>query len=276
MASAWQALFAPALIVAAASQPAAAQVRVIVQGQVHEVPSGVIRTIIDGPDGRRTIRDERFRGTASPGAATVTTTQTIDEDERGRAIRTTTVTRIEPIAVVAYTAAPGPTSPSTFDPPPLPPPPRFRAAPHLDVDPVAFGTAEPAPAPAALRIRRDPGTGHFITTIGVNGVPIRAIVDTGAANTILSPQDARATGASAAVVSSQRMVGIGGYTMLNLARVESLEVAGEQLGGFTAAIGQEGLGYTLLGQSEIARLGRIVIENGTMTIMPRSVQTASR
>ena len=110
----------------------------------------------------------------------------------------------------------------------------------------------------------------------VNGVAIRAIVDTGAASTILSPKDAWATGANEAVVSAQRMVGIGGYTMLNLARVQSLEVAGEQLGGFTAAIGQEGLGYTLLGQTEIARLGRITIEDGMMTIMPRNLRTASR
>jgi hypothetical protein len=72
------------------------------------------------------------------------------------------------------------------------------------------------------------------------------------------------------------MPAIGGYTLLNVARLNSFEVGGQQLGGFTAAIGQEGIPYTLLGQTEIARLGRIVIEDGTMTITPRAPRMAMR
>lgn len=259
-------LLATVLAAAGFAPPAASQVRLVIDGQAEDVPDGVIRTIVTAADGRRTVRDEPFSGPVSPGAATVTTTETIDEDGRGRPIRTTIVTRIVPLAAVAYSSA---------GEAPLPPPP--RSAPRLEIDPVAFETTGPDEREGqVLRIRRDPATGHFITTVKVNGVAIRAIVDTGASNTILSPRDAWETGASDAIVSAQRMVGIGGYTMLNLARLRSLDVGGQDLGGFTAAIGQEGLGYTLLGQSEIARLGRIVIEDGVMTILPRAARFASR
>jgi clan AA aspartic protease (TIGR02281 family) len=128
----------------------------------------------------------------------------------------------------------------------------------------------------ALSIHRDPRTGHFIAPIRINGITIQAIVDTGAQDTILSARDARATGAAQNIVRSEPMAGIGGYTMLSVARLRSMEVAGQNLGSFTAAIGQEGIPYTLLGQTEITRLGRIVIEDGVMTITPRAAQVAFR
>jgi clan AA aspartic protease (TIGR02281 family) len=301
-------LIALTLGTALAGVPASAQVRVIVDGKVQEVPDGVIRTIAYEPGGRQVIRDERFAGQAAPGCATVTTTETRDEDDHGRVIRTSVVTRIEPIVAVAYAppSAPAqafaPAAPQSFaaSAPPFAPGAQRAFAPavytapqqqafappsaHLDVDPNAFG-ANPAaladalpadPNPQSVRIRRDAATGHFITTIRVNGVPVRAIVDTGAQSTILSAQDARATGAGNAIVRTQPMAGIGGYTLLNVARLNSFEVGGQQLGGFTAAIGQEGIPYTLLGQTEIARLGRIVIEDGTMTITPRAPRMAMR
>ncbi len=135
---------------------------------------------------------------------------------------------------------------------------------------LASGTSRP------LAIHRDPRTGHFIAPIRINGVVIQAIVDTGAQDTILSAQDARATGAARDIVRSEPMAGIGGYTMLSVAKLRSMEVAGQNLGSFTAAIGQEGIPYTLLGQTEINRLGRIVIEDGVMTITPRAAQVAFR
>ena len=160
----------------------------------------------------------------------------------------------------------------------------LRAAPL--VVPIQAAQAVPAPdyrlavltpaTPQPLSIHRDPRTGHFIAPIRINGVTIQAIVDTGAQDTILSARDARATGAARNIVRSEPMAGIGGYTMLSVARLRSMEVAGQDLGSFTAAIGQEGIPYTLLGQTEINRLGRIVIENGVMTITPRAAQVAFR
>ena len=269
MRSAW--LASIALAAGALCAPAAAQVRVIVDGQVQDVPDGVVRTISYEPGGRQTVHDEPFAGPAAPGSATVTTTETSDEDEDSTVIHTSVVTRIEPMIAVAYAPQVQQLSYLPYPPPPLPPPPQ------LDVDTAALDTPDQgAPAPKTLRIRRDPMTGHFIATIRINGVDVRAIVDTGAQSTILSARDARATGADRDISRSEPMAGIGGYTMLNVTRVRSMEVAGQQLGGFSAAIGQDGIPFTLLGQTEIARLGRIVIDDGVMTISPRNAQMASR
>ena len=151
----------------------------------------------------------------------------------------------------------------------------YQPAPRLEyaeLDPVeqpAFGEAR------TMRIKRDRTSGHFIANVRVNGVVIRCIIDTGAGSTILSPEDAAATGVDRDVTHVRPGIGIGGYTTLRSTRVRSLEIGGQRLGSFAADIGQSGL-PTLLGQPEIAKLGRIVIEDGVMEIQPRGIQTASR
>jgi clan AA aspartic protease (TIGR02281 family) len=263
-----------ALTAATLAVPANAQVRVIVDGQVQDVPAGITRTISYAPNGRQTVRDEPFAGQAAPDCATVTTTETTDEDGDGNVIQTTVVTRIEPLVAVAWS------QPATYAPAyaPLPPQPvAYQSAPHLDVDADALDAqGSDGDGGQVLKVHRDPTTGHFVTTIRINGVAVRAIVDTGAQGTILSARDAHATGADREITRSEPMTGIGGYTQLAITHVHSMDVGGQQLGGFTAAIGAEGIPYTLLGQTEIARLGRIVIENGVTTITPRHLQLAAR
>ena len=287
--------FLPALTLIAGSLsiPVEAQTGFGIDQVVQTTPFGMIRTIRTAADGRQSIVDTPFAGPAIPGAVTITTIETTEEDEDGNPTQTFAETRIEPVAMAGYSAPllqtpfqqasfqrlpferaplqqaeylPMVTSPAMPSPAPTP---------HLNVDLAALMEAYPAAAglrmaavPQSLRIPRDPATGHFIAAININGVPVRAIIDTGAQETILSARDARATGANRDIVSTEPMAGIGGYTTLNVTRVHSMEVAGQQLGGFTAAIGQEGIPYTLLGQTEIARLGRIEIENGVMTITP--------
>lgn len=120
-----------------------------------------------------------------------------------------------------------------------------------------------------VRIRRDPTSGHFITRVMMNGVAARMIIDTGASGTILSPDAARSTGAFRDVTHSRLAAGIGGVTALNATRVRSLVIGGREIGSFDALIGREGIPYSLLGQTELRRLGRIVIENDVLTITPR-------
>ena len=266
MARARSSLIALALGAAVAGGPAIGQVRIVVDGQVQDVPDGIVRTISYTPGGRQIVHDEPFAGTVAPGAATVTTIETSEEDADGSDVRTTVVTRIEPIAAVAYAPRAEPPEAAAVEAPP-----------ELAFEPAALQLPDALAAPPReVRIRRDTATGHFITVVRINGVDVRAIVDTGAQSTILSARDARATHADRDVVRSRPMAGIGGLTMLNVAHLQSLEVGGQQLGGLDAAIGQEGIPYTLLGQSEIARLGRIVIEAGVMTITPRATQVALR
>ncbi|WP_380783675.1 TIGR02281 family clan AA aspartic protease [Sphingomonas sp. R86520] len=254
------AAIAIALVSALSATPAAAQVRVEIGGQVQDVPANTVRTVTT-VDGRTRIVDAAWQGgEATPGMAAITTTETTDEDGDGHVLSRTIVTCIEPqratVAVVAYA------------PPPVPPPvPRIEIDPADLDDPVALGT------PRVLHIKRDPWDGHFVAAMTINGVPIRAIIDTGAAYSILSTQDARETGADRAVQREEVAVGIGGYTRVGVARVASVEIGGQSLGRMTMRIGQPGIPYTLLGQPEIARLGRVTIEDGVMTITPRGLAT---
>lgn len=126
--------------------------------------------------------------------------------------------------------------------------------------------AERNDAAQTLRIPSDPVSGSFLANVVINGVRVTAIIDTGAQATILSARDARETGADRDVMRSETMAGIGGYTRLNVTHIRSMEIGGQELGGFSAIIGQAGIPYTLLGQTELSRLGRIVIEHGVMTI----------
>ncbi|MBB5730857.1 retropepsin-like aspartic protease family protein [Sphingomonas prati] len=242
---------------ALAAPPAAAQVSVETGGERQDVPANTVRTVTM-VNGRTSIVDAAWRGgEATPGLAAITTTETTDEDEEGHVLSRTLVTRIEPqratVVLLSYA--------------PPPPAPRIEIdAGYLD-EPVALGT------PRVMRIDRDSWGGHFVASLVVNGVPVRAIIDTGSAYSILSADDARATGADRAVHREETAIGIGGYTLVGVARVTSVEIGGQSLGRLTMRIGQPGMPYTLLGQSEIARLGRVTIEDGVMTITPRGVAT---
>jgi len=274
--------FLPALTLIAGSLgiPVEAPAGIAIDQAAQMVPAGMIRTIRVAADGEQTIVDTPFAGQAIPGAVSITTVETSEEDEDGNPVQTFAETRIEPVAAAGIAAPVQQGSLQHADDLPILP---SAATPHIDVDLAALIESYPiadslrlASAPQSLRIPRDRETGHFIAPIAINGVAVRAIIDTGAQETILSARDARVTGANRDIVRTEPMAGIGGYTMLNVTRVHSMEVAGQQLGGFTAAIGQEGIPFTLLGQTEIARLGRIEIENGVMTITPRPAVLALR
>ena len=117
-----------------------------------------------------------------------------------------------------------------------------------------------------IRVPRDTATGHFIMPVLMNGVQIRVIIDTGASMTFLSAGDAKATGADARATHKRPMVGIGGATDLGITRIDRFSIGGRDLGGFEAAISEKGLPYTLLGQTEIRKLGRIVIDGDILTV----------
>lgn len=280
--------FALAAAIAATSVPAAAQVQVVVDGRAQQVPAGVVRTISYEPGGRQTIHDEPFRGQTAPGYATITTTETTDSDEDGSHARTHVVTRIEPVAVSAVSYAPtvtvvqNPYPPQAYVQPGYAQPggtgPEYAQGqpPHLDVDPSTYDPDIGAGQEKVIRVHRDRMTGHFVASVLINGVRLKAIIDTGAQSSVLSPRDAQLCGADHDIVSSTPMSGITGTTMLNVARVRSFEIAGQNLGSFRAAIGAGDIPYTLLGQTEIAKLGRLVIENGVMEITPRALMVASR
>lgn len=230
------------------STTAAAQTTIVtVNGQSFEMGAGTTATFVTDVNGTRMVTTGAASGSSS-----------IHVDPRdGRTYGT------QP----AYTARPQ----QAYARPRRSP----AYAPHLEY--ADFDEPETPPADSQpLRIRRDRFTGHFIAPVMINGVKVRVIVDTGATSTILSPEDAIATGADRDVTATRPGVGIGGYTTLSMTRVRSMEIGGQRLKAFDADIGQQGIRNTLLGQTEIAKLGRIVIEDNVMTIYPRGVQMASR
>jgi clan AA aspartic protease (TIGR02281 family) len=245
-----------ALASALTATHATAQVRVEIGGQMQDVPANTVRTVTT-INGRTRVVDSPWQGgEGAPSIAAITTTETTDEDGEGHVLSRIIVTSIEPqratVAVVAY-------APPTV--------------PRIEIDPADLEEPVALETPRVLRINRDPWGGHFVASMIINGVPIRAIIDTGAAYSILSPEDARETGADRAVQREEVAIGIGGYTRVGVARVAAVEIGGQSLGRMTMRIGRPGIPYTLLGQPEIARLGRVTIENGVMTITPRGLAT---
>jgi clan AA aspartic protease (TIGR02281 family) len=116
-------------------------------------------------------------------------------------------------------------------------------------------------------VRRS-SNGHFVVGLVVNGVPIRAAVDTGAINTFMTTKDAIATGAFRNTVDAIPAYGIAGSFMTTRVRLDEANIGGVDLGHPLVLVGQ-GINITLLGLPEIARLGRIVIDGNLMTITPR-------
>lgn len=251
-----------------------AQVRIDLGGQVMEVPAGILRTIVDDGSGRR-IMDRPWNHPTTPGVATITTTETTETDRRGRVLSRIHETRIEP-GLSPYARPVGIDARSTADRAMPPAPPPILPPPAIDPDTSVSGGRAVDAEPRIIRIRRGGWAGHFVTTIRINGVAIKAIIDTGASSTILTPEAARQVGADRSIVDSQTGFGIGGATSLAITRLGSLEIGDRNLGAITVLIGQSGIPYTLLGQPEIARLGRIVIEDDVMTITPRSARAGRR
>jgi len=246
----------------AAATPVVAQVRVTVNGQSIDVPAGTVRTITYVPGAAPQISEQPWNGqnAVEVGTGGVVTTETVEEDDRGRILSRKVVTRNEPPHVVYAQRAPTYQQAIYRQP--------AYAPPRIEPDMSELSDDQPTSLPQVMRIKRDGWSGHFIADIRINGVAIKAIIDTGATYTLLTPEAAQAVGAYQSIIRNEQAVGIGGATMVAVTKLRSMEVAGQQFGGMIARIGQRGIAYTLLGQTEIARLGRVVIEDGVMTITP--------
>ncbi len=109
--------------------------------------------------------------------------------------------------------------------------------------------------------------GHYYVTATVQGVPVRFVVDTGATNLVLSPQDARRIG-----INPDSLAYIGqAYTAngtVHTARVRLTDVA---LGDFTdtrvsADVNQTPMDSSLLGMSYLQKFGKIEITGNKMVL----------
>ncbi len=120
---------------------------------------------------------------------------------------------------------------------------------------IAFGTGRPViTSPHELVISQD-AEGAFQAVGQVNGQPVRFMVDTGASETVLAPQDAQRLGVDTASLSydvQSETANGKGYGAPYLAR--SLEVGPIRLSNFKMEINKAPMSSSLLGMSFLKRL----------------------
>jgi aspartyl protease family protein len=125
--------------------------------------------------------------------------------------------------------------------------------------PVAVGEHE-------LAIPQDE-SGAYVVIAKVNGQRVLFMVDTGATETVLSPDDARRIGVNVEALSFDREaetangVGYGAHYA-----AETLEVGGLRLDGFKMVVNQAPMSTSLLGMSFLNRLESFQFGRGKLTL----------
>jgi len=112
-------------------------------------------------------------------------------------------------------------------------------------------------------------SGQFHVSAAINGTPTRLLVDTGADTVALTIADAQAAGIDVNPNGFQPILrtasGQGWGTLVTLDRVE---LGNTELRNVGAVVVKD-LGVSLLGQSVLARMGRVELRGDRMVIEPR-------
>jgi clan AA aspartic protease (TIGR02281 family) len=109
--------------------------------------------------------------------------------------------------------------------------------------------------------------GLFYVDAEINGAQIRLLVDTGASMIVLTPADARRVGAAPEAANYT----LGAETAAGKSKMAKVTLANMKVGATAAesvpaAVGQEGLGVSLLGQNWLSHLGSVTIEGDRMIL----------
>lgn len=127
-------------------------------------------------------------------------------------------------------------------------------------------TRNPDAKPMALKIAKAPD-GLFYVSGSVNGTAIRFLVDTGANLVVLTADDARRIGLTAADANAggsvQTASGQANMDRVTLGRVS---VAGHSAENVDAAVMHDGLSVSLLGQNLLSKLGPITMSGDEITL----------
>jgi aspartyl protease family protein len=107
--------------------------------------------------------------------------------------------------------------------------------------------------------------GHFYANVDVNFGKIRFLVDTGASMVALTGEDARALGLNWNADELQPIGrGASGDVRGKQVMIDKMQIGNVQANNVQAAIIPEGLDVSLLGQSFLARIGSVNIQNDKM------------
>jgi clan AA aspartic protease (TIGR02281 family) len=144
---------------------------------------------------------------------------------------------------------------------------------------VAYGAAEPGggptapsppqagpdqPPPSETVVTRD-ASGAFVVDGEVNGHPLRFMVDTGASDVVLSPEDAASVGLDPATLKYDRLyqtangVGRGAGFQAAEIRIGSIRIS-----DVAASVNQAPMRYSLLGRTFLDRLSSFRVEHGRL------------
>lgn len=100
-----------------------------------------------------------------------------------------------------------------------------------------------------------------------DGPRLRFLVDTGASVTVLTARDARLIGLDAAAsAGGPKLRTAGGAKSARFGTIDRMSVAGRELRNIEAAVIDDGLPVSLLGQNALAELGTITLGKGRMRI----------
>lgn len=111
--------------------------------------------------------------------------------------------------------------------------------------------------------------GHYFIEAEVNGKHVRFMVDTGASDIVLSPQDAERVGIDTAALSYDRSYGTAnGYGSGAKVTLGSLQVGSLTFTQLEASVNKADMTGSLLGMSFLKRFRSFQIEDNTLVLKP--------
>ncbi|GAA5068446.1 TIGR02281 family clan AA aspartic protease [[Roseibacterium] beibuensis] len=109
--------------------------------------------------------------------------------------------------------------------------------------------------------------GHFYLVLGVNGTPVRFVVDTGASDVVLNRSDAERAGLDLdSLIFSGRASTANGIVETSPVRVDALELGGIVDTGVRVVVNGAEMRASLLGMSYLRRFDRIEIADGRLLL----------
>jgi len=121
------------------------------------------------------------------------------------------------------------------------------------------------PGPEAREFPRA-SDGLFYVTASINGQPVRFLVDTGASVVVLSPRDAERVGLAGQARFDTHMETAAGKAPMAWTTIDRVEIGGRKVTGLRAAVVQQGLSVSLLGQNALAKLGPLTMEGDRLRL----------
>ena len=109
--------------------------------------------------------------------------------------------------------------------------------------------------------------GHYYLTLELNGVPTRFVVDTGATDIVLTPQDAARAGINVAGLNyNNRAMTANGLVQTASVRLDRISLGDITDRSVPAVVNGSPMQESLLGMAYLNRFDRIEIEDGQMVL----------